>query len=120
MLTDLFTVRSPSRLSRGRAAGWVSAVSALVTAEFATVIPAVMLVLACCLGGLQLAAQQLRLQDAAAALREAWPAARRRGGTARAAQLVAGATIARSDRGGMVCVAADASAARRIRPACRR
>lgn len=38
-----------------------------VTAEFAAVIPAVMLVLACCLAGLQLAGQQIRLQDAAAA-----------------------------------------------------
>ena len=38
-----------------------------VTAEFAAVIPAVLLVLACCLAGLQLAGQQLRLQDAAAA-----------------------------------------------------
>ena len=37
-----------------------------VTAEFAAVIPAVLLVLACCLAGLQLAGQQLRLQDAAA------------------------------------------------------
>lgn len=38
-----------------------------VTAEFATAIPAVLLVLACCLAGLQLGAQQVRLQDAASA-----------------------------------------------------
>jgi Flp pilus assembly protein TadG len=37
-----------------------------ITAEFAAVIPAVLLVLACSLAGIQLAAQQLRLQDAAA------------------------------------------------------
>jgi hypothetical protein len=37
-----------------------------VTAEFATVIPAVVLVLACCLSGIQVASQQLQLQDAAA------------------------------------------------------
>jgi hypothetical protein len=37
-----------------------------VTAEFAAVIPAVLLVLAGCLACLQLASQQLRLQDAAA------------------------------------------------------
>jgi TadE-like protein. len=37
-----------------------------VTAEFATVVPAVLLVLACCLGGVQTVAQQLRLTDAAA------------------------------------------------------
>ncbi len=36
-----------------------------VTAEFATAVPAVLLVLACCLAGLQLGAQQVRLQDAA-------------------------------------------------------
>lgn len=38
-----------------------------VTAEFAAVVPAVLLMLACCLAGLQLAGQQIRLQDAAAA-----------------------------------------------------
>lgn len=37
-----------------------------VTAEFAAVVPAVMLVLAAALGGMQLCSQQLRLQDAAA------------------------------------------------------
>ena len=37
-----------------------------ITAEFATVIPAVMLVLAACMICFQLASQQLRLQDAAA------------------------------------------------------
>jgi Flp pilus assembly protein TadG len=37
-----------------------------ITAEFAAVIPAVLLVLACSLAGMQLAGQQLRLQDAAA------------------------------------------------------
>ena len=76
-----------------------------VTAEFATVVPAVLLVLACCLGGLQLATTQLRLQDAAAAAArsiargESVAAA-----SARAAQLVRGASLARSDRGGMTCV----------------
>ncbi|TFC94547.1 MULTISPECIES: TadE family protein [Cryobacterium] len=37
-----------------------------VTAEFATVVPAVLLVLACCLGALQAVGQQVRLTDAAA------------------------------------------------------
>lgn len=37
-----------------------------ITAEFAAVVPAVMLVLAACLLCFQLASQQLRLQDAAA------------------------------------------------------
>lgn len=38
-----------------------------VTAEFAVTIPAVILLLVCCLSGLQVAGQQLRLQDAASA-----------------------------------------------------
>ncbi|WP_349899574.1 TadE family type IV pilus minor pilin [Parafrigoribacterium soli] len=76
-----------------------------VTAEFATVIPAVLLVLACCLGAVQLAGTQLRLQDAAAAAARSIA----RGDSAavaaaRAAQLVAGATLTRIDRGGMTCV----------------
>lgn len=37
-----------------------------VTAEFATVIPAVMLVLACCIWALQASALQVRVTDAAA------------------------------------------------------
>jgi hypothetical protein len=37
-----------------------------VTAEFAAVIPAVMLILACCLGAVQVVGQQVRLTDAAA------------------------------------------------------
>ena len=38
-----------------------------ITAEFALALPAVIAVLALCLGGVQVAGQQLRLQDAAAA-----------------------------------------------------
>lgn len=38
-----------------------------VTAEFALAMPAVALVLVCCLSGVQLAGMQVRLQDAAAA-----------------------------------------------------
>lgn len=37
-----------------------------VTAEFAVALPAVVLVLACCLGAVQVASQQVRLSDAAA------------------------------------------------------
>lgn len=40
--------------------------SGSVTAEFAALVPAVLLVLAFCLGGVQLVAQQVRLTDAAA------------------------------------------------------
>lgn len=40
--------------------------SGSVTAEFAVALPAVVLVLACCLGAVQIASQQVRLSDAAA------------------------------------------------------
>lgn len=88
------TVRSASQGERGS-----------VTAEFATVIPAVLLVLACCLGAVQLATQQLRLQDAAAAAARGLARGEAAGGTAaRVAQLVPGASFVRNDHGGMVCV----------------
>ncbi len=64
-----------------------------------------MLVLVCCLGGLQLAGQQLRLQDAAATASRSLARGEGVGAaSARAAQLVGGATLTRSDRAGMVCV----------------
>ncbi|MEO6943694.1 MAG: TadE family type IV pilus minor pilin [Lacisediminihabitans sp.] len=76
-----------------------------MTAEFATVIPAVMLVLACCLGALQLAGQQLRLQDAAATASRSLARGDGTGvASARVAQLVGGATLKVSERSGMVCV----------------
>lgn len=68
-------------------------------------IPAVLLVLACCLGGVQLVSQQLRLQDAAAAASRSLARGEDEGtASARVRQLVTGASLARSDRGGMVCV----------------
>jgi hypothetical protein len=75
-----------------------------VTAEFATAMPAVILVLIFSLAGGQLAAQQVRLQDAAAsAARSA-----SRGETPAAVQalvqhLVPRASVARSERDGLVC-----------------
>jgi Flp pilus assembly protein TadG len=76
-----------------------------VTAEFATVVPAVLLVLACCLGGTQLAAQQLRL---AAAASDAARVLARGEDTAAAGRLVArlvpGAVVRRHDRGALACV----------------
>jgi len=64
-----------------------------------------MLVFACCLGGLQLAGQQLRLQDAAATVsRSLARGESASAASARAAQLVGGVALSRSDRGGMVCV----------------
>lgn len=76
-----------------------------VTAEFATAMPAVILVLAFCLAGGQLANQQLRLQDAASTAARA--ASRGEPATtvaARVRALVAGASVNRSDRDGLVCV----------------
>jgi hypothetical protein len=68
-----------------------------VTAEFATVIPAVILVLACCLTGIQVAGQQLRLQDAAAGAARALARGDDPSGIA------GGARLARSSRGDLVC-----------------
>lgn len=75
-----------------------------VTAEFAVALPAVVVVLAACLGGLQVAGHQMRLQDAAAV------AARTiaRGGSvgaaqARASRMVPGASVARLTDGDLVC-----------------
>jgi Flp pilus assembly protein TadG len=75
-----------------------------VTAEFAAVVPAVILLLACCLACLQLAGQQLRLQDAAADV--ARSAAR--GGPASAGAQAPGAAVAVSTRGDLVCASLSA------------
>jgi hypothetical protein len=86
-----------------------------VTAEFAVALPAVLVVLACCLCALQLAGEQLRLQDAASIA--ARTIARGEGlGSAviRVHSLVPGASLARSDRGELVCVRASASASLRF------
>jgi hypothetical protein len=72
-----------------------------VTAEFAVALPAVLLVLACCLSGMQLAGQQLRLQDAAAVTARAIA----RGGTGQIAERVApGARVSRFVDGALDCV----------------
>ena len=71
-----------------------------VTAEFAAIVPAVVLLLACCLACLQIAGQQLRLQDAAADVARS---AARGGGTS-AAGVVPGVAVAVSADGDLVCV----------------
>jgi hypothetical protein len=71
-----------------------------VTAEFAAVVPAVVLLLAGCLVCLQVGAQQLRLQDAAADVARSLS----RGGGTAAIGAVPGATIVVSDRGELLCV----------------
>lgn len=72
-----------------------------VTAEFAIALPAVALVLACCLSGLQLASQQVRLQDAAAL---AARSAARGDGTGVAARLAPGAALEHWADGPLECV----------------
>jgi hypothetical protein len=75
-----------------------------VTAEFATVAPAVVLVLAFCLAGMQLSAQQLRLQDAAAT---AARSVARGDSAGPASGLVPGARLTIVQRGDLVCVTAS-------------
>ena len=83
-----------------------------VTAEFATVVPAVLLVLGISLAGMQAAGAQLRLQDAVA---DAARSLGRGDSTATAAALVAravpGSRLAVSVRGDLVCAEASAPAA---------
>lgn len=63
--------------------------------------PAVLVILACCLGGLRLAGEQLRLQDVAGLAARAVA----RGDPAPST----GAQLTRSDREGLVCVTASTS-----------
>ncbi|HEX4443531.1 MAG TPA: TadE family type IV pilus minor pilin [Galbitalea sp.] len=74
-----------------------------VTAEFAAVLPAVIVVLAVAIGGLQVAGEQLRLQAAAAGAARLFA----RGESASSvAGEVPGATIAQVRRGDLVCARA--------------
>jgi hypothetical protein len=68
-----------------------------VAAEFAAVVPAVILVLACCLTGIQVAGQQLRLQDAAAGAARALARGDDPSGIA------GGAQLSRTASGDLVC-----------------
>ena len=98
-------MRSPSPGSRRDQAG-------SVTAEFATVIPAVVLVLACCLGGVRLATDHLVLQDAAADA--ARIVARGEGladATERTRRMFPQATASREDSGDLICVTLQSPAA---------
>ena len=69
-----------------------------ITAEFAAVVPAVILLLACCLASLQIVGQQVRLHDAAADVSRSIA----RGGDSGAAGSV-GATVSISRNGDLVC-----------------
>lgn len=72
------------------------------TVEFAVLIPAVCLVLALCLSGLQLAVHQLQLHDAAALA--ARSAGRGADPSAVVGQLVPAASMSSERRGNLVCV----------------
>lgn len=82
-----------------------------ITAEFATLMPALFLVLAMCLGAVQMLGQQLRLSDAAA---DAARAASRGDGAARVAALasraVPNASVQLEQRGEFVCAELSSSA----------
>jgi len=80
-----------------------------VTAEFAVALPAVVLVLACCIAGVGAAGQQMRLQDAAALAARTLA----RGGDpdALAERLAPGARVSRSADGDLTCVTLTARAA---------
>src|SRR5690606_25593555 len=97
-----WNVRSPSR-ARHRSP--IRGERGSVTAEFAAVIPAVLLVLACCLGAVQVATLQLRLQDAAAVAARALA----RGDSVAVDSLVVGATASAKREGPYVCVTARVS-----------
>lgn len=78
-----------------------------VTAEFAIALPAIVLVLASCVGALQLAAAQVRLQDAAAL---AARAAARGDDPGPAAAPAPGARLSVWRDGALVCAAARTTA----------
>ncbi|HQG68802.1 MAG TPA: TadE family type IV pilus minor pilin [Rhodoglobus sp.] len=83
-----------------------------VTAEFAVALPAVILVLAACLTGMQAVGQQLRLADAAAhAARSLARGESADVAAARAAREVPGASITQSADGDLTCVTGSAPAA---------
>lgn len=79
-----------------------------ITAEFAIALPAVAIVLAGCLAGVQVAGQQLRLQDAAAATARSLA---RGDGSGVAARLVPGVGVGRWANGDLVCATLTVGAA---------
>ncbi len=95
---------------RSRSPGSWRAERGSVTAEFAAVVPAAVLVLAFCLAGAQIGAQQVRLQDAAADTARALA----RGDDVAAAGVRAGqvhADLASSVSGDLICARLTAPAA---------
>lgn len=83
-----------------------------MTAEFAVALPAVIVVLAACLTGMQVAGKQLLLQDAAAhAARSVARGELASTAAARAAMEVPGASLAQHSDGDLACVILQAPAA---------
>ncbi|MFM9876429.1 MAG: TadE family type IV pilus minor pilin [Rhodoglobus sp.] len=83
-----------------------------MTAEFAVALPAVVLVLAACLTGMQVAGQQLRLADAAAhAARSLARGEAPDRAAARAAREVPGASITQWTDADLLCVTVTAPGA---------
>ncbi len=78
-----------------------------ITAEFAIALPAVVLVLAACLGAMTVVGAQIRLQDAAAA---AARSVGRGDGVGVVARLAPGATTEQWTDGDLVCVAVSSKA----------
>lgn len=74
-----------------------------VTAEFAAVVPAVILILVVCLGTVNLAGRRLTLQDAASDTARILARGEPTAAAARARQLVPGVAVDRQSRDGMVC-----------------
>lgn len=77
------------------------------TAEFAVLMPAVCLVLAVCLSGLQLATRHVQVQDAAAMA--ARGAGRGEDPATIVGQLLPGASVRREVRGNLVCAHVEVS-----------
>lgn len=95
-------------IGRARGGGGARDDLGSVTAEFAVTMPAVILVLACCLSGVQVAGQHLRLQDAAASA--ARSLARGDSAEATATRLFPGAGVAQRSDGDLDCVTLTARA----------
>ena len=82
-----------------------------VVAEFAVAMPAVLLVLATALGGVQLAGLQLQAQDAAADAARSYARGETAGTvSARLQRQVPGASVVRSVRGDLVCARVEVAA----------
>lgn len=82
-----------------------------VAAEFAVAMPAVLLVLATALGGIQVAGLQLRAQDAAADAARSYARGDSAGTVAaRLSHQLRGAAVTRSGRGDLVCARVVVSA----------